>query len=239
MFTGIVQGTARLKVVAETDAVRTIHLESPTALLHGLEVGGSVAVDGVCLTATTVDSPFSASFDVIAPTLATTSLMHLSNGTLVNVERAAKQGTEIGGHLLSGHVDFSSTIDEVILFGANKGFRIALPAHLSSYIFPKGYIAINGVSLTVSACDKSRGWFEVWLIPETRRRTNLDLKIIGDLLNIELERGTQVLVDTVRDAIERSLAKLTPALQNFDSAIREHVTAELAQSRQKLLTKGD
>jgi riboflavin synthase len=91
--------------------------------------------------------------------------------------------------------------------------RIHIPRAFRKYIFAKGYIAVNGASLTVSEVDKTEGWFEVWLIPETRRATVFEQKVAGDRLNIEIERGTQVMVDTVRDAVHESLGKLRPALE--------------------------
>ncbi|MGL4996242.1 MAG: hypothetical protein ACRC6G_08760, partial [Deefgea sp.] len=91
--------------------------------------------------------------------------------------------------------------------------RIAVPKTALRYIFAKGYIAINGASLTVSDVDKTEGWFEVWLIPETRRMTVFERKVVGDQLNIEIERATQVVVDTVRDCLEERLGSLLPALE--------------------------
>ena len=95
----------------------------------------------------------------------------------------------------------------------NHVLRIQVPPDFRKYIFPKGYIAINGASLTVSEVDRSAGWFEVWLIPETRRMTVFEQKQVGDWLNIEIERGTQVVVDTVRASMHETLGALMPALE--------------------------
>jgi riboflavin synthase len=213
MFTGIVQGVARIASLQDRDGIRTFVLEFPQGFSEGLAIGASVSVDGTCLTVTELVSPTQASFDVILQSLAVTTLGGYGLGDGVNVERAAKDGAEIGGHPLSGHIDFATPIQSIRESGGNKALRIALPAPFRRYVFPKGYIAINGCSLTVSECDKAEGWFDVWLIPETRRATTLDAKQPGERLNIEIERSTQVVVDTVRDAVQESLGKLQPLLE--------------------------
>ena len=144
--------------------------------------------------------------------LALTTLGRLEPGSRVNVERAARDGAEIGGHPLSGHVDARGTVVDVRRPQNNRVLRIALPAPWMRYVFAKGYIAINGASLTVSDADKAEGWFEVWLIPETLRMTTFGEKAAGASLNIEIERSTQVMVDTVRDAVDEKLGALLPAL---------------------------
>ena len=176
-------------------------------------VGASVAVDGVCLTVTRHDVAGQADFDVMQQSLALTTLAGLQLGSRVNVERAAKDGAEIGGHPLSGHVDVMARISHIRRPENNCVLRITVPARYMRYIFAKGYIAINGASLTVAEVDKREGAFEVWLIPETLRLTTFGEKREGDALNIEIERQTQVFVDTVRDAIDERLGPLVPALE--------------------------
>jgi riboflavin synthase len=144
-----------------------------------------------------------------------TTLAGLQEGSRVNVERAAKDGAEIGGHPLSGHVDFMAVGRDPPAEN-NCVLRIAVPAPWMRYVFAKGYIAVNGASLTVAEAQRERdgsGWFEVWLIPETLRMTTFGEKDVGALLNIEIERSTQVFVDTVRDAIDARLGPLLPALE--------------------------
>jgi len=131
------------------------------------------------------------------------------------VERAARDGAEIGGHPLSGHVDFVAHLESVRQPENNHVMRIAVPARWMRYIFAKGYIAINGASLTVAEADRQANWFEVWLIPETLRMTTFGEKRMGAALNIEIERQTQVFVDTVRDAIDERLGPLLPALEQL------------------------
>ena len=215
MFTGIVQGVSTIKSISDTEGLRTFTLELPPDFTDGLSVGASVSVDGVCLTVAQVLSSSSAKFDVILQSLSVTTLGSLEIGASVNTERAAKDGAEIGGHPLSGHIDFSAQIESVKASANNRVLRVQVPQPFMRYIFPKGYIAINGASLTVSAIDRAAGWFEVWLIPETRRMTTFEQKTTGDWLNIEIERGTQVVVDTVRASVEETLGNLKPALEAF------------------------
>jgi riboflavin synthase len=174
-----------------------------------------VSVDGVCLTVTELVGGDAASFDVMQQSLALTTLDTLKVGSRVNVERAARDGAEIGGHPLSGHVDFQATLASVRRPENNHVMRIAVPAPWMRYVFAKGYIAINGASLTVSDANRAEGWFEVWLIPETLRMTTFGDKAAGDALNIEIERSTQVMVDTVRDAVDERLGALLPALTDL------------------------
>ena len=95
----------------------------------------------------------------------------------------------------------------------NRLMRFSIPEAFRKYVFAKGYIAINGASLTVSEVNRAEGWFEVWLIPETRRMTVFEDKQVGDHVNIELERSTQVVVDTVRETVQESLGRLQPLLE--------------------------
>ncbi|MEH3087619.1 MAG: riboflavin synthase subunit alpha [Xylophilus ampelinus] len=213
MFTGIIQGIATIGAIDDREGLRSFTLEFPPGFCQDLAIGASVSVDGVCLTVTALASPTAAAFDVILQSLNVTTLGELRVGSRVNVERAAKDGAEIGGHPLSGHIDFSAAVASVRTSDNNKVLRVEIPPAFRRYVFAKGYIAINGASLTVSEADRAAGWFEVWLIPETRRMTVFEEKRAGDRLNIEIERSTQVLVDTVREAVQESLGELRPALE--------------------------
>lgn len=215
MFTGIVQGIATVAAITDRPGLRSFTLQFPSGFCQGLEIGASVASDGVCLTVTALKGPDQADFDVMQQSLALTTLAELTVGSRINVERAAKDGAEIGGHPLSGHIDFMATIAEIRRPENNHVIRIAVPAPWMRYVFAKGYIAINGASLTVADADRQAGWFEVWLIPETLRMTTFGDKDVGAKLNIEIERQTQVFVDTVRDAIEEKLGPLLPALEKL------------------------
>lgn len=217
MFTGIVQALAHVGAIAERNGLRTLRLAFPPGFDAGLQVGASVAVDGTCLTVTALHEG-AAEFDVMQQTLVTTTLGALQQGGRVNVERAAPAGAEVGGHVLSGHIDFRGVLAEVRAPENNRVWRIDVPAPWMRYIFAKGYIALDGASLTVAEAGRradGSGWFEVWLIPETLRVTTFDLKREGAALNIEIERQTQVIVDTVRAAVDERLGPLLPALAAF------------------------
>ena len=213
MFTGIVQATATIAAIHDRAGLRTFTLQFPEGFCQDLAIGASVSTDGVCLTVTEILSPTQAAFDVMLQSLNITTLGSYAQGDSVNVERAAKDGAEIGGHPLSGHIDFTGTLAERREFDNNLVWRVAVPEPFRKYIFAKGYIAIHGASLTVSEVNRAEGWFEVWLIPETRRATVFEGKQAGALLNIEIERSTQVLVDTVREAVQETLGALQPVLE--------------------------
>lgn len=214
MFTGIVQGVATVARITDRPGLRSFTLQFPAGFAAGLEIGASVASDGVCLTVTTLhEGADAADFDVMQQSLNLTTLSALNVGDRINVERAAKDGAEIGGHPLSGHIDFTATVASIRQPDNNHVIRIAVPAPWMRYVFAKGYIAINGASLTVAEANKAEGWFEVWLIPETLRMTTFGDKPPGAALNIEIERSTQVFVDTVRDALDERLGPLLPALE--------------------------
>jgi riboflavin synthase len=228
MFTGIVQGVATIKRIQDQTGLRTIQLAFPAGFDHDLQIGASVATDGVCLTVTKLFED-AAEFDIMQQTLAITTLGSYTENVQVNVERAAKDGAEIGGHPLSGHVDFVAQLAQIRQLENNYVMRIAVPKEWMRYIFAKGYIAINGASLTIAEVDREANWFEVWLIPETLRMTVFGQKKVGDSLNIEIERQTQVVVDTVRNMLQETLGPLMPAL--------ETLLAQQGKSTQDLLSK--
>ena len=215
MFTGIVQGVARVDAILDRQGLRTLRLRFPPAFDAGLQVGASVAVDGVCLTVTALH-PGGADFDVMQQTLALTTLGGLAAGDGVNVERAARDGAEVGGHPLSGHVDARVTVSSVRTPENNRVLRLDVPAPWMRYVFAKGYVAVNGASLTVAEAGRESdgsGWFEVWLIPETLRMTTFSAKVVGAALNLEIDRQTQVIVDTVRAAVDEKLAPYLAQLE--------------------------
>jgi riboflavin synthase len=208
MFTGIVQGVARVTQITDRSGLRTLRLDFPGGFDSDLQIGASVSTDGVCLTVTAIHDN-AAEFDVMQQTLSLTTLGMLRQGSSVNVERAAKQGAEVGGHVLSGHADFKATVAQIREPENNRVLRIDVPAPWMRYVFAKGYIAVNGASLTVAEAQREAGdagWFEVWLIPETLRMTTFAQLGEGDALNIEIERQTQVIVDTVRAVVDERLA---------------------------------
>ena len=201
MFTGIVQGVAEVAHLEAKNNLTTLGLALPQETRQGLQVGASVAINGVCLTVTHWDEQ-AVYFDAMIETLRTTNLGGLLQGSEVNYERAARFSDEIGGHLMSGHV-----IDQVQLTSRqeldenNLRLELTVPEQWMKYIFAKGYIGLNGCSLTVGEVEGNR--FSVYLIPETRRATTFGTMPEGTPVNLEIDPQTQVTVDTV----ERVLAQ--------------------------------
>jgi len=212
MFTGIIKGQGVVQAITDRQQLRSIQVLLPTDSNEGLELGASIAIDGVCLTVTSIiDS--AVTFDIMSESLKRTTLGSLIQGSKVNIERAAKDGAEIGGHPISGHVDCMCEIISIDTPENNLVMTLKVPAPFIRYVFSKGYIALNGTSLTVSGVDKQNSTFQVWFIPETLRRTTFGTKRVGDWINLEIERGTQVTVDTVREFLEERLGKMLPKLQ--------------------------
>ena len=233
MFTGIVQAVATIENVTDVAGIRTFNIHFPTGFCQDLQIGASVAIDGTCLTVTELIDSNRASFDVMLQSLDITTLSEYAVGTPVNAERAAKDGAEIGGHPLSGHIDFTATILAIKQYDNNFCYRIGVTPEWMKYIFSKGYIAINGASLTLFEVNKAEQWFEVWLIPETRRMTVFSQKKVGDRLNIEIERSTQVMVDTIHAALDEKLGVLAPLLEK----ILQDNNIDLAQGMASILPK--
>ena len=199
MFTGIVQGTAEVVAIDEKEDFRTHTIRMPSEKVAGLEPGASVAHNGCCLTVTRVEDD-RVSFDLMQETLRVTNLGALRVGDRVNIERAARFGDEIGGHAMSGHIIATAEVTRVEESENNYQVWFRIPEDLARYVFTKGYIGVDGVSLTIGevrGCE-----FNVNLIPETLARTNMATRTVGDRVNIEIDPQTQAIVDTV----ERVLA---------------------------------
>jgi len=214
MFTGIVQGTAPVVSIDEKSNFRTHVVKFPQELLPDLELGASVAHNGCCLTVTKMEGDL-VSFDLMKETLRITNLGDVTVGSVVNLERAAKFSDEIGGHLMSGHIICTAEIVKILTSENNRQIWFKMPnPELMKYVLHKGFIGIDGISLTIGEVTKSR--FCVHLIPETLQRTTLGVKRLGDKVNIEIDPQTQAVVDTV----ERVLASRDAILQaamNADS----------------------
>ncbi|WP_392565213.1 riboflavin synthase subunit alpha [Utexia brackfieldae] len=194
MFTGIVQGIAEIIAIEDKENFRTYTLRLPSAMTDSLTLGASIANDGCCLTITSIHHD-EVTFDLMAETLALTTLGHKKIGDVVNVERAAKFGDEIGGHLMSGHITCTAKIIAIAQTENNHQLTLALPTDFAKYVLYKGYIGIDGISLTVGNVVNNQ--FNLHLIPETLARTTLGLKKVGDEVNIEIDPQTQAIVDTV------------------------------------------
>ncbi len=193
MFTGIVQKLLPVTHVQPQSGMLkfAVQLEDQ----GGLQLGASIAIDGVCQTVVRIDGS-DVWFDAIPETLEKTTLKNLIVGQLVNLERAARFGDEIGGHFLSGHV---FGLAKLIRIHENQ-FTFQCPGEWIKYFFKKGYVAIDGISLTLVDVDLE-GYFTVHLIPETLKRTTLGYKKIGDWVNIEIDSQTQVIVETVEQIL--------------------------------------
>jgi riboflavin synthase len=209
MFTGIVQGTAEIVAIEEAEAFRTHVVVLSDELRLGLEPGASVAHNGVCLTVTAIEGE-QVRFDLMRETLKVTNLGALGVGDRVNIERAARFGDEIGGHAMSGHVMAMAELVELDEAPNNRRLWFEVPHALGRFLFAKGYIGVDGISLTIGevrAANVDHGpRFCVDLIPETLARTILVDRVPGDRVNIEVDPQTQAIVETV----ERVLAAREP-----------------------------
>lgn len=200
MFTGIVQGIAPIYSVIEKTNFKTHIIKMPSELLADLTIGASVAHNGVCLTVTDINGNL-VSFDLMEETLRLTNLGLLKAGDDVNIERAMRMGTEIGGHILSGHVYCTARVERILTTENNVRLWFELAqTDVMKYILSKGFIAVDGISLTVGEVQERQ--FCVNLIPETLKRTLIGRREVGELVNIEIDPQTQAIVDTV----ERYLA---------------------------------
>lgn len=214
MFTGIVSGLGRIEAVKSLPGLVSFAILLPEGTEQDLEIGASVSTDGVCLTVTSCNGRY-ATFDVMQETLTRTTLGALKQGDAVNIERSAREGAEIGGHPLSGHIDCVARVIDVQTPENNRVLTFEVPTPWIRYVFAKGYIALNGCSLTVASVDRKNSTFTVWLIPETLRLTTFGSKDAGAGINMEIERSTQVAVDTIRDFLEERLGPLLPKMESL------------------------
>ncbi|MDX1633360.1 MAG: riboflavin synthase subunit alpha [Marinobacter sp.] len=194
MFTGIVQGIASVEELTSKPGLTTLSVRFPAERVEKVSIGASVALNGTCLTVTRQEADC-LSFDAMQETLSRTTLGGLKPGDRVNFERAARIGDEIGGHLLSGHIHTTARIVDIQTPENNRTLTFEVPRDWAKYLFPKGYIAVNGASLTIGEVTDSR--FNVHLIPETLRATTFGELATGDEVNIEIDSQTQTIVDTL------------------------------------------
>lgn len=217
MFTGIVQGTAPVVAIDEKSNFRTHVVEMPTEMLPELALGASVAHNGCCLTVTEVNGN-RVSFDLMKETLRITNLGDIKVGDVVNLERAAKFSDEIGGHLMSGHIICTAEIAKIYTSENNRQIWFRLPSDdLMKYVLHKGFIGIDGISLTIGEVVGNR--FCVHLIPETLARTTLGKKRLGHRVNIEIDPQTQAVVDTVERVLaQREITQIAAAAEKVARA---------------------
>ena len=201
MFSGITRGTRPIVERRSVDGRLDVVIDLGAELVQGLQLGASVSVDGACLTAAALDGP-RVLFQIIPETLERSTLGQLQVGSLVSIERSYRVGDEIGGHEVSGHITGTGRIAAIVREGGRHTLRVAVPPEWLKYILPKGFIAVDGSSLTVGE-TQVEGSFDLHLIPETLRLTNLGNKVVGDRVNVELDARTVAIVETV----ERVLAQ--------------------------------
>ncbi|MDZ4365247.1 riboflavin synthase [Brevundimonas sp.] len=183
MFTGIITDIGRVRAVSQTERDWRYEVETTWDIV-GIDLGASISHAGCCLTVTE-KGPGWFAVEVSGETLSKTTLGHWTEGRRVNLERAARLGDEMGGHVVSGHVDGLGRVVAIESEGGSHRVHIEVPAPLHRYIAPKGSITVDGVSLTVNAVEGQR--FEVNIIPHTWQVTTLGGLAVGDPVNIEID----------------------------------------------------
>ena len=195
MFTGLVQDVATIRAIEKRAESSVLQFE--TKLAKDLKVGDSISINGVCLTATSIDGAL-VSVDVMVQTLKLSSLGSLNTGEKVNAELATRADARLGGHIVQGHVDGVGKVVANEVGEKWQKFVIEIPSNLRKYVVNQGSICVDGVSLTVGSIDDRTGCVTLWLIPETLEKTNLGLKTPGISVNIE--------VDVLAKYVERLIA---------------------------------
>lgn len=197
MFTGLVSELGSITTITRGESSAVFTIKAPQSVA-GLAVGDSIAVNGVCLTATSLTAD-SFTADVMVQTLNLTSLSQVEAGSQVNLELAATMDMRMGGHIVQGHVDGVATVLQLAPGEKWAQFDITVPAELMKYVVAQGSITLDGVSLTVGSFEDGSNLVTVWLIPETLAKTNLGGKKPGDLVNVE--------VDILAKYVERLMSK--------------------------------
>jgi riboflavin synthase len=183
MFTGLIEEIGKVVAVCARDHGTELQIAAPETAKH-VNAGESIAVNGCCLTLTSSRGDC-LSFDLLEETIARTNLNNLRQNSLVNLERALRTDSRLGGHFVQGHVDCVAPILAFEAKGADFRLEVQLPENVRHYVASKGSIAVNGISLTVAEVLPRS--FVVWIIPYTKRHTNLDRATIGDLVNLEFD----------------------------------------------------
>ncbi|ARO14735.1 riboflavin synthase subunit alpha [Ketogulonicigenium robustum] len=212
MFTGIVQTTAPVLRATRGNEVLTFALGMTPTLLDDLKIGASVAIEGCCLSVTSMGEGY-ATFDAMLATLERTNLARIADGVSVNVERSMKPTDENGGHMVSGHVSTTAQITALETEGPKARISFRVAPEWAKYIFVRGFLAVNGCSLTVGDVqeDPAGDIFTVYLIPETLRSTTFGTYKVGDYLNIEVEHQTMITVEVMERTLTRLLRDKTLA----------------------------
>lgn len=221
MFTGIIAEQGKVLSVNRGEGSATLRLQAP-GTTEGLALGGSIAVNGVCLTATEIVG-MEFSVDVMGETLVRSTIGGLQAGDAVNLERCVPAGGRLDGHVVQGHVDGVGSLKERESLENWDRLRFEVPPTLARYIAEKGSIAVDGVSLTVTAVSSAQDpapWFEVGLIPTTLAETGLGAKTVGSPVNLE--------VDVLAKYTERLLAFSLPAAREQSPTASQAVDTEVS-----------
>lgn len=211
MFTGLVQGTGAIEGAENRGAETRFRIRANYAL-DAIELGESIAVNGVCLTVETFGERWFTAY-ASRETMEVTNLGELRTGSICNLERALAMGDRLGGHLVSGHVDCIAEVAEVRSAGESNIYRLTFPVADGRYVIRKGSIALDGISLTVNACGPD--WLEVNIIPETRKTTTIAGWAPGRRVNME--------TDIIGKYVERMVA---PWVGQDDAATEKSAITE-------------
>lgn len=203
MFTGIVQGMAEIVMIEDKVGLRTHTISLPNEYAHNIRLGASIAQNGCCLTVTKIEGN-DVTFDMMQETLSLTNLGEYKVGDKVNFERSAKVGDEIGGHNMSGHIMTTAQLIKIDISENNCTQWFKLDAKYMPYVMPKGFIGLDGCSLTIG--DVVKDTFNVHLIPETLHTTLFGTRKVGDRINVEIDSQTQTIVDTVERVLATRVA---------------------------------
>ena len=199
MFSGIVQETGKVIGFVKEKDIYNLSIESSSEFISDLKKGASISVDGVCLTVKD-ENPEILRFDLVEETIKRTNFQNIKTGDNVNLERSLKMGDEIGGHPVSGHIHGISKVISIDKRDQSWDVKFSVESFMHDYMLHKGYVAINGCSLTVG--EVSSESFMIHLIPETLSITNLFQLQQGSVVNIELDQNTIIIADTVKKYLD-------------------------------------
>lgn len=184
MFTGLVEAVGKVRALISTEGGVRLELEIPFS--NELALGDSVATNGCCLTVAELLNG-GAAFDLLAQTMKVTGLGDLAVGDTVNLERALRADSRLGGHFVQGHVDTTAKIIALEPVGDDYRYEVALPADFARYLIEKGSIAVDGISLTAAEVNDNAGSFTCWITPHTKAVTNLSQRAAGQRVNLEFD----------------------------------------------------
>ena len=200
MFSGIVQTVGKVESIKDKNHIKTIRIETHGNYLEDIAIGQSVSIDGVCLSLVKKNNEY-CEFEAVEETINRTTLGSYKQGSKVNLEKSLKFGDTVGGHFVSGHIHTRGRIVEVELVGESKNILIEIEEKWIKYLTEKGYISVNGASITIGKVSKNT--FYVHLIPETLKTTNLDQLIYDNYVNLEFDQATIAIVDTTERLINQ------------------------------------